>query len=81
MIRHKLAAAAFGLLAALPFAIQPASAQGMGGFHEGMGGGMHGDSGHFMMMLKSANLTAAQESQVHLILTTTGLRWSRCTSN
>ncbi len=69
MIKHKLAAAAFGLLVALPFAVQPVAAQGMGGMpHGGMGGGMHGDGGHFMMMLKSANLTDAQQAQVHLIL-------------
>jgi Spy/CpxP family protein refolding chaperone len=69
MIRNKLAAAALGLLVALPVA---ASAQGMGGgfSHGGMHGGMHGDSGHFLMMLKSANLTAAQQSQVQLILST-----------
>jgi Spy/CpxP family protein refolding chaperone len=68
MLRNKLAAAALGLLVALPVA---ASAQGMGGFsHGGMHGGMHGDSGHFLMMLKSANLTAAQQSQVQLILST-----------
>ncbi len=69
MIRNKLAAAALGLLVALPVA---ASAQGMGGgfSHGGMRGGMHGDSGHFLMMLKSANLTAAQQSQVQLILST-----------
>ena len=74
MIRNKLAAAAFVRLVALPFAVQPASAQGMGGFgHGGQGSmhaGMHGDGSRFLMLLKSANLTAAQESQVHLILNT-----------
>ncbi len=68
MLRNKLAAAALGLLVALPVA---ASAQGMGGSAlrpGGPRGGMHGDSGHFLMLLKSANLTAAQEAQVHLIL-------------
>ena len=68
MIRNKLAAAACGLLLALPFA-QPASAQGMGAFHGGPDGhaGMH-DGSRFLMLLRSANLTAAQEGQVHLIL-------------
>jgi Spy/CpxP family protein refolding chaperone len=69
MIRNKLAAAAIGLLVALPLA---ASAQGAGGgfSHGGMHGGMHQDGGRFLMMLKAANLTAAQQSQVHLILST-----------
>lgn len=69
MLRNKLAAGAIGLLAALPFTMQTASAQGMGGFHGGPGahGGMH-DGSRFLMLLRSANLTAAQEGQVHLIL-------------
>jgi Spy/CpxP family protein refolding chaperone len=58
MIRHKfLAAAAFGFLAILPLGAQ---AQHMGG--------MHGDHSQFMMLLHSANLTQAQQSQIHLIL-------------
>jgi Spy/CpxP family protein refolding chaperone len=72
MIRNKLAAAAFGLLVALPLSVQTAAAQGMHGFdHGGPGGpgGMHGgDGSRFLMLLKSANLTQAQEAQVRLIL-------------
>ena len=69
MIRNKLAAAVFGLLVALPLTAQTGFAQGMHGFGHGPMGGMHGgDSSHFLMLLKSANLTPAQESQVHLIL-------------
>ena len=72
MIRNKIAAAALGLLVALPLSIEAGSAQGMGGGYghgmDGMHGGMHGDGSHFLMLLKSANLTPAQESQVHLIL-------------
>jgi len=72
MIRSKtVMAAAFGLLCALPLAAPGASAQGMGG-HMGRGAmagmsGMHGGS-PFLMLLKSANLTPAQQSQVQLIL-------------
>jgi Spy/CpxP family protein refolding chaperone len=65
MIRNKfIAAAAFGLMAALPLT---ASAQGM----PGMGHGpmaMHGGGSPFMMLLKSANLTPEQRSQVELVL-------------
>lgn len=69
----KLAAAAvFGLMCAGPFALQPASAQmmamagGMGG-HEAMGSmGMHGSP--FLMLLRSANLSAEQRAQVQQIL-------------
>lgn len=54
------------------FMIQPLHAQpgmGMGEGHEGMGHmGMHGDPSHFMMLLKSANLTSAQHAQVRQIL-------------
>ena len=64
MIRNKLAAAALGLLVALPLAA-PASAQGMGAHH---GMGMPGDGSQLIMILKSANLTPSQESQIHLIL-------------
>jgi Spy/CpxP family protein refolding chaperone len=66
MIRYKfLAAAAFGLLAALPMAA-PSLAQEMG--RPPMGGGMHDDHSQFMMLLHSANLTQAQQSQIHVIL-------------
>jgi Spy/CpxP family protein refolding chaperone len=68
MIRNKLAAAALGLLVALPLTAQTVSAQGMHGFDHGGMGGMHGDGSRFLMLLKSANLTPAQESQVQLIL-------------
>ena len=71
MIRNKLAAAALGLLVALPLTAGAGFAQHMG-FHGGPGGpggpGMHGDGSRFLMLLRSANLTAAQEGQVHLIL-------------
>jgi len=71
MIRNKLAAAAFGLLVALPLTAGAGFAQHMG-FHGGPGGpggpGMHGDGSRFLMLLRSANLTAAQEAQVHLIM-------------
>jgi Spy/CpxP family protein refolding chaperone len=71
MIRHKLAAAALGLLVALPLTTSAGFAQHMG-FHGGPGGpggpgGMH-DGSRLLMLLRSANLTAAQEAQVHLIL-------------
>ena len=58
--------------AAALFMIQPLHAQpgmGMAGGHEGMGHmGMHADPSHFMMLLKSANLTPAQHAQVRQIL-------------
>ena len=71
MISKTVRAAAFGLLCSLPLAA-PASAQGMGGHmghmgHMGAMSGMHGGSS-FMMLLKSADLTPAQQSQVQLIL-------------
>lgn len=54
------------------FMTQPLHAQpgmGMSAGHEGMGHtGMHGDPSHFMMLLKSANLTQAQHAQVQQIL-------------
>ena len=67
MISKTVRAAAFGLLCSLPLGA-PASAQGMGGHmgHMGAMSGMHG--GSFMMLLKSADLTPAQQSQVQLIL-------------
>jgi len=69
MIRNKLAAVALGLLIALPLCIQTGAAQGMHGFGHGPMGGMHGgDGSRFLMLLKSANLTSAQEAQVRLIL-------------
>jgi Spy/CpxP family protein refolding chaperone len=69
MIRNKLAAAALGLLVALPLTAQTGSAQGMHGFGDGPMAGMHGgDGSRFLMLLKSANLTQAQESQIQLIL-------------
>lgn len=70
MIRSKtLMAAAFGVLCALPLAAPTASAQGMMGGHMNHAAmsGMHGGS-PFMMLLHSADLTAGQKSQVHLIL-------------
>jgi Spy/CpxP family protein refolding chaperone len=70
MIRRKLlAAAALGLFVALPLATQPAAAEGMAmGMGHGAMGGMHGGGSPFLMLLKSANLTADQQSQVRLIL-------------
>ncbi|HWA02505.1 MAG TPA: periplasmic heavy metal sensor [Rhizomicrobium sp.] len=69
---RRILAAAFGTAAALSLAAQPASAQGMGGMGHGPmamsgGMGMHGGS-PFMMLLKSANLTPEQRSQVELIV-------------
>lgn len=67
-----LIAAAFGLSCALPLATQTAAAQGMGmgAMEGGMGqhamGGMHGSP--FLMLLKSANLSAEQQAQVRQIL-------------
>jgi Spy/CpxP family protein refolding chaperone len=73
MIRNKIFATAIGILAILPLSTQIGAAQGMPGFRHGpmggpMGGPHGGDGSHFMMLLKSANLTAAQQSQVQLIL-------------
>jgi Spy/CpxP family protein refolding chaperone len=56
------AAAALGFVLSLPAAAQP-----MGGLGHGMGG-MHEGHSPFLMLLKSADLTASQQSQVHLIL-------------
>lgn len=62
-----LLAGAMGL-----FLIGPAHAQpgmGMPAEHQGMGHmGMHGDPSHFLALLKSANLTTAQNAQVQQIL-------------
>lgn len=68
---HKLVIAAMSaaLLCAQPLAAQPMTAHSMtmGGFgHHGMGMGMHGSP--FLMLLRSADLTPAQRSQVQLIL-------------
>jgi Spy/CpxP family protein refolding chaperone len=73
MPKNKLAAAALGVLVALPLSAGAGFAQHMGFDHGGPGGpggpgGMHGDGSRFLMLLRSANLTAAQEAQVHLIL-------------
>ena len=74
MTRSKLAvAAAFGLLCAQPLMTQAASAQcgGMAMPGGGMGHsamGMHGGGSPFLMLLRSASLTPAQQSQVQLIL-------------
>ncbi|HEX3652228.1 MAG TPA: periplasmic heavy metal sensor [Rhizomicrobium sp.] len=67
---HKLVIAALsaGLLCAQPLAAQAGAAEpmGMGQFvHHGMGG-MRGSP--FLMLLRSAELTPAQQSQVQLIL-------------
>jgi Spy/CpxP family protein refolding chaperone len=69
-VTHKLiiAAASAALLCAQPLVAQPSAAQSttMGGFgHHGMGG-MHGSP--FLMLLRSADLTPAQRSQIQLIL-------------
>jgi Spy/CpxP family protein refolding chaperone len=56
-----------GLLGAQPLLAGPsAAACGMGGHGAMMG--MHGGGSPFLMLLKSANLTAAQQQQVQLIL-------------
>jgi Spy/CpxP family protein refolding chaperone len=73
-VSHKflIAALSAGLLCAQPFAAQPSAAaepMATAGFgHHGMGGmgGMHGSP--FLMLLSSANLTQAQQSQIQLIL-------------
>lgn len=59
MFKKLAAAAALTVLLAMPASAQPV---GSFGHH-----GMHGQP--FLMMLKSANLTAAQQGQVRLILT------------
>lgn len=74
MIRSKpLMAGAFAAMAALSLSVQPASAQEMGGMGHGamaMHGamGMHGGGSPFMMLIRSANLTPEQRSQVELIV-------------
>ena len=66
---HKLliAGLSLGLLAAQPLGAQTAAAQPMGMAHLAhMGGGMHGSA--FLMLLRSADLTPVQQSQIQLIL-------------
>lgn len=64
-----LLAAGVGLFCAQPLNAQPMTGQSMPASHEGMGHmGMHGDGSAFMMLLRSANLTAAQRSQLRDIL-------------
>jgi Spy/CpxP family protein refolding chaperone len=68
--RFRVAAVTLGLLSA-PLMAGPSAAacgMGMGGGHGAMMMGMHGGGSPFMMLLKSANLTAAQQQQVQLIL-------------
>ena len=67
--KFRVAAVTLGLLCA-PLMAGPSAAQGMGmghGYGHGAMMGMHGGS-PFLMLLKSANLTAAQQQQVQLIL-------------
>jgi len=66
--KFRVAAVTFGLLCA-PLMAAPSAAQGMGMGH-GHGGmmAMHGGGSPFLMLLKSANLTAGQQQQVQLIL-------------
>ena len=68
--KFRVAAVTLGLLCA-PLMAAPSAAQGMGMGH-GMGHGammgMHGGGSPFLMLLKSANLTPAQQQQVQLIL-------------
>jgi Spy/CpxP family protein refolding chaperone len=70
MVRSKFrvaTAVTLGLLAA-PLLAAPSAAQGMG-MAMGHGPmGMHGGGSPFMMLLKSASLTPAQQQQVRLIL-------------
>ena len=65
--KFRVAAVTLGLLCA-PLMAGSSAAQGMDhGFgHSGMG--MHGGGSPFLMLLKSANLTPAQQQQVQLIL-------------
>jgi Spy/CpxP family protein refolding chaperone len=66
--KFRVAAVTFGLLCA-PLMATPSVAQGMGMDHPHGGMmGMHGGGSPFMMLLKSANLTSAQQQQVQLIL-------------
>jgi Spy/CpxP family protein refolding chaperone len=73
--KFRVAAVTLGLLCA-PLLAGPSAAQGMGmghgammmGMHGGSMMGMHGGGSPFLMLLKSANLTPAQQQQVQLIL-------------
>jgi Spy/CpxP family protein refolding chaperone len=69
IVSHKFVIAVLSLgLLATPMAIQTAAAQHMTAMHmgdHGMGG-MHGSP--FMMLLRSADLTPAQQQQIQLIL-------------
>ena len=69
--KFRVAAVTLGLLCA-PLMAAPSAAQGMGMGHGAMmglhGGGMGMHGSPFMMLLKSANLTPAQQQQVQLIL-------------
>jgi Spy/CpxP family protein refolding chaperone len=68
--KFRVAAVTLGLLCA-PLMAGPTAAQGMGmghGMGHGVMMGMHGGGSPFLMLLKSANLTAAQQQQVQLIL-------------
>ena len=70
MTTRLLFAGAMGLFMIQPLHAQPGTA--MPTEHEAMGHmghmAMHGDASHFMMLLKSANLTEAQNAQVQQIL-------------
>jgi Spy/CpxP family protein refolding chaperone len=62
---------AAGLLLALPVSAQPMDSMAAPHAHGGMGHRMHamgGDDSHFMMLLRSANLTPQQHAQVRQIL-------------
>jgi Spy/CpxP family protein refolding chaperone len=65
--KFRVAAVTLGLLCA-PLMAEPSAAQGMGHFGHGSAMGMHGGGSPFLMLLKSANLTPAQQQQVQLIL-------------
>jgi Spy/CpxP family protein refolding chaperone len=69
MIRKAMiVAAAFGLMASQPLMAQT-TPSGMGHPHMMvMGGGMHGGGAGMLMLLRSANLTPAQQSQVRQIV-------------
>ena len=65
--KFRVAAVTLGLLCA-PLMAGPSAAQGMGHSFGHSGMGMHGGGSPFLMLLKSANLTPAQQQQVQLIL-------------
>lgn len=64
------AAASLGLLCAQPSLAQsgPAPDTGMGDLHHSALSGMHVSGALFQMLLRSANLTRAQQTQVQVIL-------------